>query len=84
MADPTSGTVTLLFSDVEGSTQLLQQAGAAYPVLISEHRRLLWEAFERHGGFHVDSDGDAFFAERKGNLVSLDRVHRLARELAPA
>ena len=61
MADPPSGTVTLLFSDVEGSTQLLQRMGDAYADLIAEHRRLLWQAFERHGGFHVDSDGDAYF-----------------------
>jgi predicted ATPase/class 3 adenylate cyclase/tetratricopeptide (TPR) repeat protein len=62
MAEPPSGTVTLLLSDIEASTQLLQRTGDAYPGLLSEHRRLLGEAFERHGGFHVDSEGDAYFA----------------------
>jgi predicted ATPase/class 3 adenylate cyclase len=61
MAEPPSGTVTLLFSDIEGSTRLLQRTGDAYADLLAEHRRLLGEAFERHNGFHVDSEGDAFF-----------------------
>ena len=61
MAEAPTGTVTLLFSDIEGSTRLLQQTGDAYADLLSEHRRLLGEAFERHNGFHVDSEGDAFF-----------------------
>ena len=61
MAEPPSGTVTLLFSDIEGSTRLLKRAGDAYAGLLAEHRRLLGEAFERHNGFHVDSEGDAFF-----------------------
>jgi class 3 adenylate cyclase len=60
MAEAPTGTVTLLFSDIEGSTRLLQQTGDAYADLLSEHRRLLGEAFERHNGFHVDSEGDAF------------------------
>jgi predicted ATPase/class 3 adenylate cyclase len=61
MAEAPTGTVTLLFSDIEGSTRLLQQTGDAYADLLAEHRRLLSEAFERHNGFHVDSEGDAFF-----------------------
>ncbi|MDQ2910267.1 MAG: adenylate/guanylate cyclase domain-containing protein [Actinomycetota bacterium] len=61
MAEAPSGTVTLLFSDIEGSTRLLQRTGDAYADLVAEHRRLLREAFERHRGFEVDSEGDAFF-----------------------
>ena len=61
MADAPTGTVTLLFSDIEGSTRLLQRTGEAYADLLAEHRRLLSEAFERHRGFQVDSEGDAFF-----------------------
>jgi len=61
MAVPPTGTVTLLFSDIEGSTRLLRSAGEAYAGLLEEHRRLLGEAFERHGGYVVDSAGDAFF-----------------------
>jgi predicted ATPase/class 3 adenylate cyclase/tetratricopeptide (TPR) repeat protein len=61
MAEPPSGTVTLLFSDIEGSTRLLQRTGDAYAGLLAEHRRLLREAFARHDGFELDSEGDAFF-----------------------
>lgn len=57
-----SGTVTFLFTDVEGSTKLLRELGeAAYADALSEHRRLLREAFARHGGVEVDTQGDAFF-----------------------
>ena len=45
MAAPPSGTVTLLFSDIEGSTRLLRRAGDAYPELLDRHRALLREAF---------------------------------------
>jgi predicted ATPase len=57
-----SGTVTFLFTDVEGSTRLLQDVGAtAYDEALAAHRRALREAFARHGGVEVDTQGDAFF-----------------------
>jgi predicted ATPase/class 3 adenylate cyclase len=62
MAEPAGETVTLLFSDIEGSTRLLRRTGDAYAGLLSEHRRLLGEAFERHGAIHADAEGDGFFA----------------------
>jgi len=55
------GTVTFLFTDVEASTRLLREMGAAYPNALAEHRRVLREAFARHGGVEVDTQGDAFF-----------------------
>jgi class 3 adenylate cyclase len=61
MADPPSGTVALLFTDIEGSTRLLQRAGDAYGELLDQHRRLLRTAFEEYGGYEVDTQGDAFF-----------------------
>src|SRR5262245_17466053 len=61
MAELPTGTITLLFTDIEGSTRLLQRAGDAYAGLLGEHRRLLDEAFRRQGGVVVDSEGDAFF-----------------------
>ena len=56
-----SGTVTLLFSDIEGSTRLLQELGERYAQVLAEHHRLLRAAFSRHGGVEVDTQGDAFF-----------------------
>ncbi|HEX5396209.1 MAG TPA: adenylate/guanylate cyclase domain-containing protein [Candidatus Limnocylindria bacterium] len=55
------GTVTLLFTDIEGSTRLLRELGDAYAELLSEHRRALRDAFQGHGGIEVDTQGDAFF-----------------------
>src|SRR6188472_1183469 len=55
------GTVTFLFTDIEGSTRLLHEHGDGYAELLSEHRRLLRDAFARHGGVEVDTQGDAFF-----------------------
>jgi predicted ATPase/class 3 adenylate cyclase len=60
-ADLPTGTVTFLFTDVEGSTRLLAEHGERYADLLAEHRRLLREAFARHGGVEVDTQGDAFF-----------------------
>jgi predicted ATPase/class 3 adenylate cyclase len=56
-----SGTVTLLFSDVEGSTHLLDALGDAYGAVLQEHRRLLREAWTAHRGVEVDTAGDGFF-----------------------
>lgn len=60
--DLPTGTLTLLFTDVEGSTRLLKELGEeAYARALAEHRRRLREAFARHGGVEVDTQGDAFF-----------------------
>jgi class 3 adenylate cyclase len=56
-----SGTVTFLFTDIEGSTKLLHELRDGYADALAEHRRLLREAFSRHGGIEVDTQGDAFF-----------------------
>jgi class 3 adenylate cyclase len=57
-----SGTVTLVFSDIEGSTRLLEELGTeAYREALAEHRRIVREACRRHSGYEVDYEGDAFF-----------------------
>jgi class 3 adenylate cyclase len=59
--DLPSGTVTFLFTDVEGSTRLLDELGeAAYAGALSDHRRVVRAACHRHGGVEVDTQGDAF------------------------
>ena len=55
------GTVTFLFTDIEGSTRLLQELGDAYAQVVADHRRLLREVFQRAEGREVDTQGDAFF-----------------------
>ena len=62
MAELPRGTVTFLFTDIEGSTRLLDELGAEeYGGALAEHRRVLRDAFGRHGGVEVDTQGDAFF-----------------------
>lgn len=56
-----SGTVTFLFSDIEGSTRLLQRLGPRYTTALEDHRRLLRVAWDAHGGVEVDTQGDSFF-----------------------
>jgi predicted ATPase len=53
--------VTLLFTDVEGSTRLLHELGDGYGDALHEHRRRLRAAFADHDGVEVDTQGDAFF-----------------------
>jgi predicted ATPase len=57
-----TGTVTFLFTDVEGSTKLLHELGPeAYAEALAEHRRIVREAVAARGGVEVDTQGDAFF-----------------------
>ncbi len=57
-----TGTVTFLFTDIEGSTRLLQQLGEdKYADVLADQRRLLRSAFQAYGGREVDCQGDAFF-----------------------
>jgi class 3 adenylate cyclase len=62
MEDLPSGTVTLLFTDVEGSTLLVHELGAAYQDAVAEHREILRDAIASHAGREVDSRGDEFLA----------------------
>lgn len=54
------GTVTLLFTDIEGSTRLLKALGNRFGDLLDDHRRLLRQAFRAHGGRELNATGDAF------------------------
>src|SRR5213080_4299755 len=62
MRDLPTGTITLLFTDIEGSTHLLQQLGDRYAELLTECRTLLRTAFQKYSGYEVDTQGDAIFA----------------------
>jgi RimJ/RimL family protein N-acetyltransferase/class 3 adenylate cyclase len=55
------GTVTFLFTDIEGSTRLLQELGDEYGEVVADHRRILRDIFQKAGGHEVDTQGDAFF-----------------------
>jgi class 3 adenylate cyclase len=61
MASLPVGTVTFLFSDIEGSTRLLQRLGDAYGELVAQHRQVIRESAAEAGGTEIDVQGDAFF-----------------------
>jgi predicted ATPase/class 3 adenylate cyclase len=67
-----TGTVSFLFTDIEGSTRLLQEHGSGYPALLEGHRRVMRAAVERHHGVEVDTQGDSFFVAfaRAGDAVA--------------
>jgi hypothetical protein len=61
MAELPSGTVTFLFTDMEGSSDLLDRLGEEYEKVLVAHREMLKQAFEASGGTVVDTQGDSFF-----------------------
>jgi predicted ATPase/class 3 adenylate cyclase len=74
-----SGTVTFVFTDIEGSTRLLHEHGDRYVEVLAEHRRRLREAFQRHGGVEVDTQGDAFlvaFADARAAVAAAEEGQR--------
>jgi len=78
-----SGAVTFLFTDLEGSTQLVKQLRERYHESLGEHQRLLREAFAKHRGRELDTQGDAFFvvfaSARDAVLAALEAQRALAR-----
>jgi YVTN family beta-propeller protein len=56
-----TGTVTFLFTDIEGSTRLLKQLGEHYAAVLAEHQQILRKAVEERGGREIDNQGEAFF-----------------------
>ncbi len=72
MTELPTGTITLLFTDIEGSTRLLKQLGSVYDTVLADHQRILRECFEAHGGREVDTQGDSFFVAfgRAGDAVA--------------
>src|SRR5579862_5998762 len=69
------GTVTLVFTDVEGSTQLLSRLGDdGYRRQLAEHRRLVRDAFGRCGGYEVDDAGDGLFFAFSSAGAALEAV----------
>ena len=85
MRELPSGTVTLLFTDIEGSTRLLHELGERYAGALAEHRRLVREAVSEHGGVEVDTQGDAFFVafERASDAVAAARDVQTALASGP-
>ena len=71
-----SGTVTFLFTDLEGSTRLLQELGDKFATLVADHDQLLREIWERHNGRVIDTQGDSFFVAFSR---ALDAIHAVVQ-----
>src|SRR3954452_21809004 len=82
--DLPTGTVTFLFTDVEGSTRLLRQFGPErYAQALADHRRVLRDAFVAEGGVEVDTQGDAFFVAFPTAAAAAASARVGQRALAP-
>jgi peptide/nickel transport system substrate-binding protein len=61
-AERPTGTVTFLFTDIEGSTRLLKELRDDYATALADHQRIIREALAEHDGSEIDTQGDSFFA----------------------
>jgi class 3 adenylate cyclase len=86
--NPQAGTVTFLFSDIEGSTRLVQELGDQYAEVLMKQRRLLRAAFKELGGREIDTAGDSFFVAfdraRDAVAAAVTAQRSLARHSWPA
>jgi class 3 adenylate cyclase len=76
------GTVTFLFSDIEGSTRLLQELGDSYGRVVGDHRRIMRECMAEHAGTEIDTQGDAFFFSFSRAKDAADAAVEAQRALA--
>ncbi len=82
ITDLPEGTVTFLFTDIEGSTKLLKQLGAdRYGQVLADQRRILRSAFEQYHGAEIDTQGDAFFASFPRATQAVAAVVEIQRNL---
>jgi predicted ATPase len=76
-----SGTVTFLFTDIEGSTRLLEELGDRYAAALAEHRRVIREALATYSGIEVDTQGDAFFVAFGRAIDAVEAAREAQRAL---
>src|SRR3990170_5698776 len=83
MGELPSGTVTMVFTDIEGSTRLLHELGTeAYVRALEDHRRLLREAFGGRGGIEIEMQGDCFHFAFADPRAAVDAAADAQRALA--
>src|SRR5262245_31053236 len=83
MPDRVSGTVTLMFTDIEGSTALLKHLGRdRYGELLDDQQRLLREVFAEHHGEEAGTEGDSFFVAFRSASEAVSAAAAAQRALA--
>ena len=80
--DLPEGTVTFLFTDIEGSTQLLDRLRDQYATLLTDQRNILRDAFTKWNGSEIDTQGDAFFVAFPRATEAVSAVVDIQRTLA--
>ncbi|NIM92591.1 MAG: tetratricopeptide repeat protein [Anaerolineales bacterium] len=81
LPDLPEGTVTFVFTDIEGSTKLLKQLGNQYATVLADQRRILRDIFSRWNGQEVDTQGDSFFVSFPRATEAVAAAVDLQREL---
>ncbi|HYM49708.1 MAG TPA: adenylate/guanylate cyclase domain-containing protein, partial [Candidatus Limnocylindrales bacterium] len=79
-----TGTLTFLFTDIEGSTRLIQQLGDRFPPVLEVHNRILREHLTGNGGHELRTDGDSFFYVFASAIEACCAAARAQRGLAAA
>jgi len=83
-----TGTVTFLFTDIEGSTKLVHRLGDAWPAVLVRHQAILRAAFEAAGGVEIGTEGDSFFvvfpSASRAAVAAVAAQRALAAEPWPA
>lgn len=82
MAVQASGTVTFLFTDIEHSTDLLDQLGEQYAAVLAGHHRIMRTAIQKWKGQEIDNQGDAFFVTFTRSLDAVQCAAEAQRALA--
>ena len=81
MPELPTGTITFLFSDIEGSTRLLEALGDGYVALLQEHNRIFREVIREYEGTEVSTEGDSFFVVFQNPLNALEAAARIQQRL---
>ena len=81
-AELPTGTVTFLFTDIEGSTRLLQELGDRYAAVRDDHAAILRHAIQEGGGVEVNTEGDSFFAAFRSPAGAVRAAFTAQRGLA--
>ncbi len=82
MSELPAGTVTFVFTDIEGSTALLERLGEGYGGVLFAHQALLRGVWRAHGGVEVSTDGDAFFVAFSSASRAIDATAAAQAALA--
>jgi predicted ATPase/class 3 adenylate cyclase len=81
MPELPTGTITFLFSDIEGSTRLLEALGEGYVALLREHNRIFREVIRQYEGTEVSTEGDSFFVAFQNPLSAIEAAARIQQRL---